>query len=241
MPQHSRYTRYYGSSMENFSKIEDLEGYFKDFNISRFIETILIKPSAWNRSKIGGDDSWGVDLIFNESFYADPYFWLNDLLWHSDLKKLWEESAYTSGTEQQIIIEKGGMVMEKEYANKVQEEIRQKVLSNYQVDDHYECLKIINNLSDVARNELSKVYFENEIEGIIFLTAAGKCMTQPFKSWSSYDLVKEGIVELVKNDFFKNIWFEVNVITRKETILLKFSQPAFKEFLSENDIYSFEE
>lgn len=195
-------------------KIENLQEYFRLFDIDKFINSVKIIPEAWSQTKTGDDDTWGVSLIRSNNEF-DPYFVISYFLNHPKLGELWRESAYTPGSEEKKRIEKRGMIKEWEIAKRVQKEMHLNILQNYSPDDHYSALEKISQLLDKEILLVERIYSYDKIDSIaISPYVSGHCSafglhTRDQEKIFLGPLNNDDVLRIVMKGLFEEIVFTI--------------------------------
>ncbi|KAA9340110.1 hypothetical protein [Adhaeribacter soli] len=211
-----------------------MEEYMQAFDIYTFIDSIKVVPYAWNQSRVGKDDYWGVNIGFENKIIEDPYFIINRSLSHPKLGQVWRDSGYTSGSRQEEQIKKDGMKDEWKIAEEVEKEIRNNLLNSYCRNEHKQVLETFSKLNE---KELKTYHFFifRGITNFIIVPDISRCA-----GCSNSHIIDEGfdiesIIGLVQKDFLQEIIFNLFLKDeKKESIQLSFNQKQFKEFLINN-------
>lgn len=193
-----------------FKKIYNPTEYIKNFDIEKFIEGIELYPKTWSESRPGKDDKWGVDLILHSELEIDAYFEYYNLIYHENVGKLWSDFGYTSGSEQEKIINEKGMKIEWEKAITTKREIINTIKTKYSSTLHLKTLEMLYKLSDSALSELYLLY--NVKEDIII--CYDYITNSTVINFSRYRVNRtniNNIIELVQNGFLKNAKFSLCV------------------------------
>lgn len=84
---------------------KETQSYFEDFKLQAHLDELVVTPNPWYRTKIGDDDTWGVNLILSTNLQKDPYFVFYNFLYHPLLEgSLFTDRGYTSGYDQVKLI-----------------------------------------------------------------------------------------------------------------------------------------
>lgn len=144
-------------------KIDNLEEYFKNFDLHTFVNRIKITPVPYHQNNIGKDDKWGCNYVFEELLESDSYFTLVNKIELSN--NGWSESGYTSGQKQEkeILV---NIQSEYDTCLQLEKEVRYKVIERYDRNEHLEFLKLVNSLTT---EELSLIKVFQNCKNRIFI------------------------------------------------------------------------
>lgn len=211
----------------NLNRTENIDTYLRKFNLNEFINTIKIIPKLHYQYRVGKDDFIWVTLDFDESFIADAYFLLSGNIFHKELGELWSEIGTNDYRKH---IESSGMKKEWDSAKKVQNEISRNIINSYSINEHRRILTLINELSEIERSELSRLYHSDAIHHLVFYTSNNRCIACTESNViyrDNFELASDAIFGLVNKNLLQNLQFQIDY-----SKLLTHSE--FKQYLFQN-------